>query len=174
MLSGVALRGPSQGLLSGVSLRGFSQGSYCVLLPKIYPWVQCTDNICRIADFRNQKWIKYYRVSHTYLTKVILLKMTLKCIVHLKGRHFYNYKDPPFDLNHQLMSADKCFVVNFDLKKRNWFLLFFLLFSTRNKDFLKMKQWNMVQVKLDRQKSLYFLHIKSFDSLFAQKIEKKS
>jgi hypothetical protein len=118
--------------------------------------------------------IFYYRVSHTYLTKVILLKMTLKCIVHLKGRHPYNHKDPPLDMNHQLMSADKCFVVNFDLKKRNWFLLFFLLFSTRNKDFLKMKQWNMVQVKLDRQKSLYFLHNKSFDSLFAKKIEKKS
>ena len=30
----------------------------------------------------------------------------------------------------------------------------------------------MVQVKLDRQKYLYFIHTKSFDSLFAQKIEK--
>ena len=60
-----------------------------------------------------------YRVSHTYLTKVILLKMTLKCIFHMKARHFYNHKDPPFDMNHQLMSADQRFVVSFDLKERN-------------------------------------------------------
>ena len=40
-------------------------------------------------------------------------KMTLKCIVHMKTRRFYNHKDPPFDMKHQLMSADphcKCFV----------------------------------------------------------------
>ena len=57
-----------------------------------------------------------YRVSHTYLTKVILLKMTLKCIVHMKARHFYNHKDPPFDMNYHLMSADQRPVVDFDLK----------------------------------------------------------
>ena len=57
-----------------------------------------------------------YRVSHTYLTKVILLKMSLKCIAHLKTIHFCDHKDPPFDMKHQLMSADQLPVVNFDLK----------------------------------------------------------
>ena len=78
-----------------------------------------------------------YRVSHTYLTKVILLEMTLNCTAYLKSMHFCNHKDPPFDMNHQLMSADQRFVVNFDMKQRNWFLLFFLSFSTRNMDFFE-------------------------------------
>ena len=71
------------------------------------------------------------------MTKVILLKMTLKYILHIKARHFYNHKDPPFDMNHQLMSADQRVVVNFDMKQNNWFLLFFLSFSTRNMDFFE-------------------------------------
>ena len=37
---------------------------------------------------------------------LILLKMTLKYIVHMKARPSYNHKDPPFDIKHQLMSAD--------------------------------------------------------------------
>ena len=45
--------------------------------------------------------------------------LTLKYILHIKARHFYNHKDPPFDMNHQLMSADQRFVVNFDMKQRN-------------------------------------------------------
>ena len=36
---------------------------------------------------------------------LIWLKMTHKCIVNMKERHFYNHKDSPFDMKHQLMSA---------------------------------------------------------------------
>ena len=114
----------------------------------------------------------WYRVSHTYLTKVILLKMTLKCIVHMKARHFYNQKDPPFDTNHQLMSADQRFVVIFDLKQRNWFLLFSLSYSTRIMDFLKTKKWNMVQVKLDRQTICIFSIINHLTHSLLRKLKK--
>ena len=70
-----------------------------------------------LTDFRvPSHWGLKYRVSHTYLTKVILLKMSLKCIAHLKTIHICDHKDPPFDMKHQLMSADQLPVVNFDLK----------------------------------------------------------
>ena len=42
--------------------------------------------------------------------------MALKYVVDMKARHFYNHQDPPFDMKHQLMSADQLRVVNFDLK----------------------------------------------------------
>ena len=58
----------------------------------------------------------YYRVSHTYLTKVILLEMTLNCTAYLKSMHFCNHKDPPFDMKCQLMSADPLPAVKIDLK----------------------------------------------------------
>ena len=57
-----------------------------------------------------------YRVSHTYLTKVILLEMTLNCTAYLKSMHFCNHKDPPFDMKCQLMSADPLPAVKIDLK----------------------------------------------------------
>ena len=46
----------------------------------------------------------------------IWLKMTLKCVVHMKTRRFYNHKDPPFDMKHQLMSADPLPVIKIDLE----------------------------------------------------------
>ena len=55
-------------------------------------------------------------VSHTYLTKAILLKMTLKYIEHLKARYFCNHKDPPFDIKYQLVSADPFLVIKIALK----------------------------------------------------------
>ena len=49
---------------------------------------------------------KPYRVRHIALTFLIRHKMTMKCIVQMKARHFYNHIDPHFDMEHQLMSAD--------------------------------------------------------------------
>ena len=37
--------------------------------------------------------------------------MALEYIVNMKIRHFYNQKDPPFDMKHPLMSADPLPVV---------------------------------------------------------------
>ena len=42
--------------------------------------------------------------------------MTLKIIGDMKAMHFYNHKDPPFDMKHQLMSADPLPVIKIDLK----------------------------------------------------------
>ena len=44
--------------------------------------------------------------------------MTLKCIVDLKARHFYSPEDPPFDMKHQLMSADSLPIVKIDLSTK--------------------------------------------------------
>ena len=60
-----------------------------------------------------------YRGSPTYLTKAILLKMTLKYIEHLKARYFCNYHDPPFDMKHWMMSTDFLSAVKIDLKYRS-------------------------------------------------------
>ena len=57
-----------------------------------------------------------YRVNHIALWFLIWLKMTLKCIVHMKTRRFYNHNNPPFDMKHQLMSADPLPVIKIDLK----------------------------------------------------------
>ena len=57
-----------------------------------------------------------YRVFHVSLTFLIWLKMALKYIVDVKARHFYNHKDPPFDIKHQLMSVDPVPVLKIDLK----------------------------------------------------------
>jgi hypothetical protein len=42
--------------------------------------------------------------------------MALECIVDVKARHFYNHKDPPFDIKHQPMSVDPVPVLKIDLK----------------------------------------------------------
>ena len=67
-----------------------------------------------------------YRVFHVSLTFLIWLKMALKYIVDVKARHFYNHKDPPFDMKHQLMSADPVPVVKIDLSGKVYFHHFFL------------------------------------------------
>ena len=57
-----------------------------------------------------------YRVIHVSLTFLIWLKMALEYIVNMKIRHFYNQKDPPFDMKHQLMSVDPVPVLKIDLR----------------------------------------------------------
>ena len=69
-----------------------------------------------------------YRVFHVSLTFLIWLKMTLKCIVDTKARHFYNPEDPPFDMKHQLKSADSLPVVKIDLRTKVYFHSFFFHF----------------------------------------------
>ena len=69
-----------------------------------------------------------YRVIHVSLTFLIWLKMALKYIVDMKARHFYNHKDPPFDMKHQLMSAGSLPVVKIDLSTKVDFHYFFIHF----------------------------------------------
>ena len=72
-----------------------------------------------------------YKVIHVALTFLIWLKMALKCIVGMKARHFYDHKDPPFDMKHQLMSVDPVPVIKIDLNRRaNFRYLFFPLSKT--------------------------------------------
>ena len=52
--------------------------------------------------------------------------MALKYIVDVKARHFYNPEDPPFDMKHQLKSADSLPVVKIDLRTKVYFHSFFL------------------------------------------------
>ena len=56
--------------------------------------------------------------------------MVLKCIVQKKTWHHYNPKDPPFDMKHQLMSADSLPVVKIDLSRKVNFHYFFFHFYT--------------------------------------------
>ena len=56
-----------------------------------------------------------YRVFRIKLKQLIWLKMTLKTIEDMKATHFYNHKDPPFDMKHQLMSADLVSFVKIDI-----------------------------------------------------------
>ena len=59
--------------------------------------------------------------------------MTLKIIGDMKAIHFCNLKDPPFDLKHELMSADPLIVVKFDLnRKANFHYCFFLFHRFQN------------------------------------------
>ena len=71
---------------------------------------------CLIAKIKLEKSVQLYRVFHVSLTFLIWLKMALKYIVDVKARHFYNHKDPPFDIKHQLMSVDPVPVLKIDLK----------------------------------------------------------
>ena len=73
-----------------------------------------------------------YRVNHIALFFMIWLKMTLKSIVHKKQRYFYSHKDPPFDMKHQLISADPLPVVKIDRKLTSCFALFFLSFLPKD------------------------------------------
>ena len=42
--------------------------------------------------------------------------MTFKRIVQINKRHFYNHKDPTFDMKHQLKSDDPVPVLKIDQK----------------------------------------------------------
>ena len=55
--------------------------------------------------------------DHSCLVEILIwLKMALKYIVIIKARNFYDHKDPPFDMKHQLMSADHVPVLKIDLR----------------------------------------------------------
>ena len=58
--------------------------------------------------------------------------MALKYIVDIKARHFYSHEDPPFDMKHQLISADPLPVVKIDLKLTSCFALLFLSFLPKD------------------------------------------
>ena len=60
--------------------------------------------------------INNYRVFRIKLKFLIWLKMTLKIIEDMKATHFYNHKDLPFDMKHQLMSADHVPVLKIALR----------------------------------------------------------
>ena len=79
-------------------------------------------NFCHALDF--------YRVIHVSLTFLIWLKRTLKRIEDMKERHFDSPEDPPFDMKHQLMSADSLPVVKIDLSRKVNFHYFFFHFYT--------------------------------------------
>ena len=82
-------------------------------------------NLCISPIIRS---LEKYRVFHISLTFLIWLKMTFKCIVHMKTRCFYNHKDPHFDMKHQLRSADPFPVVKVDPNWESEFLSLFHLF----------------------------------------------
>ena len=94
-----------------------------------------------------QMWVKSriifnescsYRVFHSKTIFLRWLKMTLKYIVHIKETYFYNHKDSPFDMKHQLMSADSLPVVKFDLSWKTIFHKFFFDFCRVNDLFAKL------------------------------------
>ena len=84
--------------------------------------------MCKCVLFENVTVI--YRVIHVALIFLIWLKMILKIIGDMKAMHFYNHKDPPFDMKHQLMSADPVPVVKIDLNWEANFHYFFHLSQT--------------------------------------------
>ena len=54
--------------------------------------------------------------------------MTLKGIKHQKMGHHYHHKGPPFDIKHQLISADLLSVVKMTKDDQTSFQYFFLQF----------------------------------------------
>ena len=64
-----------------------------------------------------------YRVTHSDFTTFKGLEMWLKWYAHKKSRHYLIEKDPPFTLNHQLISADYFNAVKLDLTTTSWFFL---------------------------------------------------
>ena len=84
------------------------------------------------------QWLGYYRVFHSKTIFLRWIKMTLKYIVHIKETYFYNHKDSPFDMKHQLMSADSLPVVKFDLSWKTIFHKFFFDFCRVNDLFAKL------------------------------------
>ena len=54
--------------------------------------------------------------------------MILKCIVNKKTWAYSHHKDPPFDMKHQLMSADPLPVVKLDLSRKANFHYFLFCF----------------------------------------------
>ena len=98
--------------------------------------------------------------------------MILKCIVQKKTRHHYNPKDPPFDMKHQLMSADPLPVIKIHLKLTSCFSSFFLIFFI-GYDFCKERlKKKMVKTMISNQKYLYFPHTRSLNPVFGPKSEK--
>ena len=63
--------------------------------------------------------------------------MTLNYVVDRKARHFYSPEDPPFDMKHQLMSADPLPVVKFHLSRKANFYYFLFCFHRLQNQFAK-------------------------------------
>ena len=59
-----------------------------------------------------------YRVCRIKTTSLIWLKMAFKSVVNKKTWAYSHHKDSPFDMKHQLMSADPFPVVKLTLSKR--------------------------------------------------------
>ena len=57
--------------------------------------------------------------------------MAVKSVVNKKTWAYSHHKDPPFDMKHQLMSADPFPVVKLTLSKRVGFQYFFYYFGLK-------------------------------------------
>ena len=119
--------------------------SYILLYVEVFDILELTPRIISIQS-ETVQFVILYRVNHIALWFLIWLKMTLKCIVHMKTRRFYNHNNPPFDMKHQLMSADSLPVVKIDLKLSSWFSSIFLLSLPWRYDFVET---NINMFKLD-------------------------
>ena len=92
--------------------------------------IRSIGTVASLNDEVKQSLLSLYRVIHVSLTFLIWLKRTLKRIEDMKERHFYSPEDPPFDMKHQLMSADSLPVVKIDLSRKVNFHYFFFHFYT--------------------------------------------
>ena len=78
-----------------------------------------------------------YRVTHSGFTTFKGLKKLLKWYAHKKIGQYPLHKDPPFTLNHQLISADYFTAVKLDLKSKScFFFLISFIFPIRNDLFI--------------------------------------
>ena len=73
-------------------------------------------------------------MTHSGFTTFRGLEMWLKWYAHQKSRQYTFQKDPPFTLNHQLISADNFTAVKLDLKSTSCFFFFLIsfIFMVRN------------------------------------------
>ena len=84
------------------------------------------------------------------------MKIALKCKVRKKTRHYYYHKDPPFDMNHQLMSAHPLSVVKIDLNLKGWFLLFFFIFLPKSMIFWTERWKFLTKIMVNHPRITYF------------------
>ena len=75
----------------------------------------------------------------------------------MKTRCFYNHKDPPFYMKHQLMSADPLPVIKIDLKYKLFFIIFPMIFI-RSYPFFEIRITNLGLSELEQAKIFVFFH----------------
>ena len=95
--------------LAEIVIFSFKKANYC-------NYVKLFTNFLKLFPPPGGGYTDIYRVIHVSMTFLIWLKRTLKRIEDMKERHFYSPEDPPFDMKHQLMSADSVPVAKIDLK----------------------------------------------------------